>query len=811
IWSIGYNRKWLNESKCVRSPLVYKKVIIDYDGGFVSFGDGKGRIFGKGKIKTRTLDFDDVYFSSNFKLLDESQVLLRVPRKDNIYSVDLKSVVPIGGLTCLFAKAIIDESNLCVGFKGPQGVTVVQAGATTTMTLKLPILNPREYDLQLLRIEQYFLMTDYSFWKVIKNGDKVLTKLVWSSKQTYQPTTAEEKQDRRNEIKARGTMLMALPNKDQLKFHSYQDAKLLMEAFEKRYGRNKESKKVQRILLKQQYENFAASSSKTLNQTFDRLQKLISQLELQREPNSPQLAREDLKQINLNDLKEIDLHLEIAMLTIRARRFIKRTCRNLDINGQKIGFDRSKVKCFNCHKNRHFARECRALKNQENRGREYGRKIVPLENPTENALIAQDGIGRYDWSYQAKEVHPTNYALMILTSSGSSSSSDSKIDSCSKTCLKAYATLKEQYDSLSSDYKKSQFNLVSYKTGLQSVEERLVHYKKNEAVFEEKINISNLKVRLRDNALVEYTKKLEKAEKERDELKLTLEKYQNSSKSLGTLLESQKNVKSKSDKGYHAVPLPYTKNYIPPKHDLMFIDEQVESESVDVVSNVPSSAVKTVESKVESVDINNKDVYNTVETTNVKKNNFSPLIIEDWISNDESEVEFEPKVEDKTVRPSIEKIKFVKSASEKAEKVETPKQHKHYPRWNQRNWNNLTPKILGSKLKTAGTPVNTVRPVNTADSKTIMNYLRPISNAFKRGYSQAIRPSNKYSAYKKTIFNKEVNAVKASACWGNLQQKEYQEKGVIDSDCSRHMTGNKCYLIDYEDYDGGFVSFGDGA
>ncbi|GKC24791.1 putative ribonuclease H-like domain-containing protein, partial [Tanacetum coccineum] len=115
----------------------------DYDGGFVSFGDGKGRISGKCKIKTGTLDFDNVYFckelkynlfsmsqicdkknnvlftdteclvlSSDFKLLYESQVLLRVPRKDNIYSVDLKSVVPTKGLTCLFAKATIDESNL---------------------------------------------------------------------------------------------------------------------------------------------------------------------------------------------------------------------------------------------------------------------------------------------------------------------------------------------------------------------------------------------------------------------------------------------------------------------------------------------------------------------------------------------------------------------------------------------------------------------------------------------------------------------------------------------------------------------------
>ncbi|GJU31859.1 hypothetical protein Tco_1175448 [Tanacetum coccineum] len=160
----------------------------------------------------------------------------------------------------------------------------MEVGTTTNnLTARLPILNPGDYDLWLMRIEQYFLMTDYSLWEVIKNGNKVLRRTVGTVEQEYEPTTAEEKQDRRNEMKARATLLMALPNKDQLKFHSYQDAKLLMEAIEKRYGGNKESKKVQRTLLKQQYENFAALSSETMDQTFDRLQKLISQLEIQGE------------------------------------------------------------------------------------------------------------------------------------------------------------------------------------------------------------------------------------------------------------------------------------------------------------------------------------------------------------------------------------------------------------------------------------------------------------------------------------------------------------------------------------------------
>ncbi|GKC18676.1 putative ribonuclease H-like domain-containing protein, partial [Tanacetum coccineum] len=711
-------------------------------------------------------------------------------------------------------------------------------------------------------------------------------------------TTAEEKQDGRNEMKARGTLLMALPNKDQLRrgmeetrnprrlqklisqleiqgeVITQEDMNIkLLRSLPSEWKthvliwRNKEE--IETIRLDDLYNNlkiyepkisgssstsqnpqnvaFVSSNSTNSNSSTneadntaygvsaahtqsnptsgDNLSDAAICAFLVSRPNSPQISQQDLEQINLDDLEEIDLQWEIAMLTIRAWIFIKRTCRKLDVNGQRVRFDRSKVECYNCHKYGHFARECRALRNQESRGRKINRRIVIVETPTENALVAQDGIGGYDWSYQAEEEHPKNSALMALTSLGSSSSSDFEVDSCSKTCVKAYATLKEQYDNLSSDYKKSQFNLVSYKAGLESVEARLAHYKKNEDVYEESINVLNLEVKLRDNVLIENKKKLEKAEKKRDELKLTLEKFQNSFKTLNNLLESQvsvkfktglgyntasstvaspavesfvnsyemlenqENNKSKSDKEYHAAPPPFTGNFMPRKPDLTFIDEIVK-----------------------------------IEPKTVRKNNFRPPVIEDWNSDDESEVEIIPK--DKTVSSSTEKIKLVKSVRETVAKVETSKQNKHYPRGNQRNWNNLMSQRLGSdfkminkacfvcgsfenlhyvcdkkvirplwnntsrvnhknfankmthphlnrrfvplavltksgKINTAGASVITaVRTVNTVGSKPTVNHPRLISNAYKRGYSQVTGPFNKYSEYKNNIFNKKVNTVR---------------------------------------------------
>nr|GFC36877.1 hypothetical protein [Tanacetum cinerariifolium] len=142
--------------------------------------------------------------------------------------------------------------------------------------------------------------------------------------------------------------------------------------------------------------------------------------------SSPQLNNEDLKQIDADDLEEIDLKWQMAMLTMRARKFLQKTGRNLGVNGPtSMGFDMEKVKCYNCHRKGHFASECRSPKDSRRTiVAEPQRRSVPVETSTSNALVSQyDGIGSYDWSYQAEE-EPTNFALMAFSSSSSNSSSD---------------------------------------------------------------------------------------------------------------------------------------------------------------------------------------------------------------------------------------------------------------------------------------------------------------------------------------------------------------------------------------------------
>ncbi|GKD81283.1 hypothetical protein Tco_1348122 [Tanacetum coccineum] len=123
-----------------------------------------------------------------------------------------------------------------------------------------------------MRMEQYLTHTDYALWEVIMKGDAPtpIASVSGGPEADVPPKTNEQKIARRNELKAKSTLLLAFPDEHLLKFHGVKDAKTLWEAIKTRFGGNKESKKMQKTILKQQYENFAASKSEGLDKTYDR-------------------------------------------------------------------------------------------------------------------------------------------------------------------------------------------------------------------------------------------------------------------------------------------------------------------------------------------------------------------------------------------------------------------------------------------------------------------------------------------------------------------------------------------------------------
>nr|GFA79280.1 hypothetical protein [Tanacetum cinerariifolium] len=498
--------------------------------------------------------------------------------------------------------------------------------------------------------------------------------------------------------------------------------------------------------------------------------------------SSPQLDNEDLKQIDADDLEEMDLKWQMAMLTMRARKFLQKTGRNLGVNGPtSMGFNMAKVECYKCHRKGHFARECRSPKDSRRVVvAEPQRRSILVKTSTSNALVSQcDGTGSYDWSYQAEE-EPTNFALMAFSSSSSNLSYDCKVLTCTKACSKAYSQLQSQYDTLTEQFHKSQFDVTSYQTGLESVEARLLVYKQNESTLEENIKLLNIEVQLRDNALATLRQKLETTEKERDDLNMKLKKFQTSSKRLTDLLASQTSDKaglgynskvftqamfdcdnyysSKSDSdswppsnlydrfvpsgGYHAVPPLMTGTFMPPKPDWCFI-------------LLLLMRMNTLLSMFSSVQLSlNKTYLLDLSSKLVKSPRHSGLISPPPMS-------VTPPVPLRTHSPS---------------------------------------KGLRRTKKTCFVCKSKTHLIKDCDF-----HARKLAQK-----SYASRDIHKHYApmnHSKFPLHKVSTAAPSKSQPGNPQQA-LKDKGVIDSGCSRNITGNMSYLSDFKELNGGYVAFG---
>nr|GEV40565.1 hypothetical protein [Tanacetum cinerariifolium] len=399
--------------------------------------------------------------------------------------------------------------------------------------------------------------------------------------------TTEDVQKKKNDVKARTTLVLSLPDEHQLRFSKHKTAKELWAAILKTFGGNEASKKTKKNLLKQQYGNFRAEDSETLEQTFTRLQVIRNRSDLdtmslddlynhlkvyeekvqkKSKPNTQNIAfisstkhnREndevntasiytassnvltasanvatDKNQINEDDIEEMDITWNMTLLSMRADKLWKKTGKKISIQGSDVvGFDKSKVECFNCHKMGHFTRECRASRNQKRGRRDTYRQGSKAEEQTPKALMVIDGVG-WDWSYMEndKEEHalvveaPTEFVLMADTS-------------------------------------------IENKLALAQVEYRLVEYKEREVKYIEKIRT----LEFYDKGKVEYIetlkKELETLKQENEVMDGKLAGLLSASKDLGNLIESQRSDKSKEGLGYTVVPPPVAQLYLSPKKDL---------------------------------------------------------------------------------------------------------------------------------------------------------------------------------------------------------------------------------------------------
>ncbi|GKB82486.1 ribonuclease H-like domain-containing protein [Tanacetum coccineum] len=720
----------------------------------------------------------------------------------------------------------------------------------TITAMKIPIIKKGEYDIWSMRMRQYICHTDHNLWDIIVNGDLQEESAPTGDQSgplaLHVPKTAKQLAAKRNQEKFKSILLLAIPDEYLLKFHNFLDAKSLWEEIKSRFRGNEESKKMQKNVLKHQFENFTTAPNESLDKAYDRFQMLISQLEVYAAPvskedinqkflrslppswsqialimrNKPDIDQTDIDdlynnlrvyademkrtnevstasgnfKIDQDDLEELDIRWQVAMLTVRVQRFIKKTGRNLDFKGkQPVTFDKSQVECYNCHRKGHFAKECKSGWNQGKRS-----------NESDNGMNACQSAA-------------TNWGLQV------------------------------NYDSEREKHSSARLEIQGYELALESLESRILGHEKNELAWGEKYEFQNYELKCREIKINNLNLELEKVVKEIDELKLKIEKWEESSKNLDELLNSQMSARDKTEStpandrfskadGYHAVPPPIIGNFLTPRADISFagLDEYairkkiIESKTTELNDDTSKSKTNETVGNTNEVNVEKPKSVNesVVSTPNINKDK---VIIEDWNSNDENDMsEVNPIKTNETQTPKTQ-VDKIGQTSKKAG-IGFKKIKACFV---------CLVNLVRPNEKIAVQTINTARHVSTARSvstaRPFASKTAQTSSAVRPIYPRMVnvRPRASYSPIKRAVVNTgegkmDIDLKKSRWVWrpkGNYLDQVSKDSGsfmlkkgnpeillrdhaVVDSGWSSHMTGNKAYLSDYEDYNGGFMAFG---
>ncbi|GKA22229.1 hypothetical protein Tco_0708191, partial [Tanacetum coccineum] len=737
----------------------------------------------------------------------------------------------------------------------------------TVSTIKLPILKKGEYDIWAMKMEHYLAHTDYPIWEVIQNGNGPVSSTTDTQGQikVLPPRTAKEILARERERKARTTLLMSLPEDHLAKFHKMTDAKEMWEAIKSRFGGNDESKKMQKYILKQQFEGFSVSNSEGLHKGYDRFQSLLSQLEIHRagstassfstqnvafvsentsstnnvstaygvsnssdlnssyeqtssyslianQSSCPQLYHEDLEQIDEFDLEqidefdleEIDLKWQVAMISMRMKKFYKKTGRELQFDAKEpVGFDKTKVEYLIS------TRPGILLGNAEIKELKMAREEIlgTLEIKIGEELLK----------------------------------SNTEVNSCTNECKESYAKLKKLYDEQRKQLSDASIEIQAYTQGLKKVEAQLVAHQQGQLCL------------LQKNQMSAYDKfGLGYGDHRYDGiLSYENEVLQSVFKSKESEFEKQPLYdRFVTAGGMKAVPPPMTGNYMPSRPDIEIDYSQFTygpKQSPPSESETQTTEFDTCESdiSIETPELVSEPVVIEPNVVSQPKVWSDAPIIEEYESDSDDDCVSIPTIEHD--QPSFANTnKQVKTPREtvKNQLSKKSRQSEIRPIWNnvqkvnkQNQFVPIAVLIRDGKIPFNTANVSGTKNVSTArhnfNRQTVLsntrkvNTVKPMGSTFSKSLNRTTSLRSKFSNQKvntaglnavSAVGGKRETAVKPSAgcnwrskghIWNkDNPQRALKNKGIVDSGCSRHMTGNKAYLAEYQDFNGGPVVFG---